>query len=406
MDVDGRASRRSSTSSSEARPTLKVVHKAVQLLREDLDKAVDAQKAAQKQLLFTMAGQVRRDRAEASCQLVIQGFEPWTESGNPVESFGLRDKWCREMVARMSGVPTDLVKMSCSHGTAADKLSRLSIITLQSSSLAGAVARAVGTKKLPFNGTTMVTVKRQTCAYDRLVSAPIKIAMECISQRFNEMKNAFRPSWKDGTLWSKDGALIGLWRVDVQQAKIRVHLQEAYIPCVREGMDRGIARLQFGTYDEDSPSHAGEPKGKGKAKGKGRGKVPARDLHPVEKGCFKHAPPEARTCLGSLVMTEYPFTIHIRSLKEEHYIETGAAPPSREPKKRSPEGGDEYARAKWTPTPERRGRDQNYAPAVGPVPDPWAMAQQRGATATPSSGSTMPPLPSQSELAFGSRISA
>ena len=95
MDVDekgGVPSRRSSTSSADAQPLLRAVHKAVQMLREDVDEAMDAQKAAQRQLLWTMHAQVRKDRAEVSCQLVVQGFQPWTEAANPIESFRVRDQ--------------------------------------------------------------------------------------------------------------------------------------------------------------------------------------------------------------------------------------------------------------------------------------------------------------------------
>ena len=164
-------------------------------------------------------------------------------------------------------------------------------------------------------------------------------------------------------------------------------------------MDSGLSRLQFGAADEDSlPTKAGDQKGKGKHKGKGRGKTPTRYLQPVEKGCFKHSPPEVRSQLGSLVLSKYPFTVSVRSIKEEHYIEAGAPPPQREPKKRSTDG-DGDARAKRTPTPDRGApHGRGSVPSAGPVPvpDPWATALRN--TASPSAP--------QPELAFGSRISA
>ena len=261
-------------------------------------------------------------------------------------------------------------------------------------------------------GATSVSVRRQTCVYDRLVSAPIKIVMECVSKQFPELRNNFRPSWKDGNLWSTDGQLLGIWRIDVQQAKVRIHLQERFVQGAREGMDGGLARLQFGAYDEETYAARSSSDGKGKTKGKGKGKPSGRHLQPVERGCFKNAPPECRTALGSLVLSEYPFTVSVRSLKEEHYIEVGVEQPVRAPKKRTNEEEHDMQRPKRTPTPERASG--SYAGAMGPVQDPWAQAQQQRQAAPAPGLPSMPSQPSQmgpeaaasAELAFGSRISA
>ena len=198
-----------------------------------------------------MHSQVRKDRQEASAQIVIQGFEPWKEGGDPVAAFARRDTWCLELVSKLANVPKQLIKMQASHGTAADRLSRLSILTLQSSSLAAAVARGAGSQKQMFDGGTMVTVRRQTCVYDRLCSCPVKIAMEVISREEPRLRNAFRPEWKRGHLWSATGELIGIWTISVQKARIRLHLQERFVIPVRENMSAGIDRLQFGPAEAD-----------------------------------------------------------------------------------------------------------------------------------------------------------
>ena len=99
------------------------MHKAVRAIREDVDDLMDAQRAASRQTLYLLHSQVKQDRAEASCQLVVQGFEPWREASDPTTAFARRDAWCQEMSARWSGVPSALVKVQCSHGTAADRLS-------------------------------------------------------------------------------------------------------------------------------------------------------------------------------------------------------------------------------------------------------------------------------------------
>ena len=187
MEIDQRQeSRKSSRSSStsEPRPSLRTIQQAVRSLRDDMDEVQDAHKASQRQLLWTMHAQVRRDRQEASSQLVIQGFQPWLESQDAVEAFKKRDQWCLSTCARLAGISPDLIKMTCSHGTAADKLSRLTIISLQNASLAASIARAAGSQRIPFDAHTTVSVRRQTCVYDRLVSSPIKIVMECISRQF------------------------------------------------------------------------------------------------------------------------------------------------------------------------------------------------------------------------------
>ena len=346
MEVDEAKERdqssRSRTSSSEQRPSLRAIQQAVRSLRDDVEEVQDAHKASQRQLLWTMHAQVRRDRQEASCQLVIQGFQPWTEDADAVAAFRKRDQWCLSTCARLSGIAPESIKMTCSHGTSADKLSRLTIISFQNAGLAASIARAAGSAKIPFDAATAVSVRRQTCVYDRLVSAPRKIVMECASREFPHLRSGFRPAWKDGNLWGADGTLLGIWRVDIQHAKVRIHLPDHLLPCAREGMDRGLARLQFGAYEEEgvAATKDGDHKGKGKTKGKGRGKAPGRHLHPVERGCFKHAPPEVRSSLGSLVLSEYPFTVSIRGLREEHYIEVGAQPPVREDKKRSTEAAE------------------------------------------------------------------
>ena len=193
------------------KPSLRSIQKAVRSLKEDVDEVQDARRSSQRQLLWTMRAQVRKDRAESSCQLVAQGFQPWTEATNPIEAFRCHNQWRLTTCSRLSGVPPELIKMSCSHGTAADKLSRLTIITLQSSSLTSAIARAAGNQKHHFSDTTTVSIRRQTCVYDRLVSAPVKIAMECVSRSHPQLRNRFRPSWRDGHLWGDDAELLGIW---------------------------------------------------------------------------------------------------------------------------------------------------------------------------------------------------
>ena len=78
--------------------------------------------------------------------------------------------------------------------------------------------------------------------YDRLASAPVKIAMECVSRSHPHLRNCFRPSWRDGRLWAEGGELLGLWRIDVQRARVRLHLQACFLDCVHEGMEAGLER--------------------------------------------------------------------------------------------------------------------------------------------------------------------
>ena len=308
----------SSTSEEEAQPSVRAIQQAVRVLREDVDDLQDSHRASQRQALWLLHSQVKRDRAEASCQLVIQGFEPWKEAADALTAFRNRDTWCLDLCSRLSGVHKDLIKLSCSHGTSAERLSRLSILTLQNASLASAIARAAGTQKHIYQGTTAVTVRRQNCTYDRLCSAPIKVVMECLSKEAPQLRNAFRPDWKARLSWDTSGTLIGNWRINVQKARIRIHVQEPFVPAVREAMGPGLARLQFGAAAAEGEGggdfgHHAQDKGqKGKAKGRGKAN---RYLQPTEPGMFKYAPPQHRQSLGSLQMAGYQFEVSVRSLK-------------------------------------------------------------------------------------------
>ena len=406
-----RSSQSSTSSDSKGGPSIRSIHKAVKSLREDVDDIQDAQKAAQKQLLWAMAAQVRKDRQEASCQLVLQGFEPWTEAKDPVTAFRNRDKWCLELCEKLSGTPRELIRMSASHGTSADRLSRLSILTFPSASLTSAIARGAGAQRHMY-GSTPVSVRRQTCVYDRLCSAPAKIIMEAVSREAPPLKNQFRPDWKLGNLWTSTGELIGIWRINIQKARIKVYVQDRFLVCCRESMLPGLERLQFGPLDHGDGGDKGgknaDPS-KGKGKSKGRGKLAAKYTQPVEDGIFRHSPPQHRAALGSLQLCEYPFEVSIRPLKAEHLTEAGANGQAASQKKR--QGDEEVGSvAKRSPTPERPYHGDGLQPPR--MPDPWAAAQRN-----PSS--TSPPLPSQpsqpsqpthpaasSELSFGDRISA
>ena len=354
-------------------------------MRDDVNDLMDSQKSSQRQTLYLLHSQVKRDRSEASCQLVVQGFELWAESSNPITSFRARDQWCLAMCSKLSGVPAELIKMTCSHGTAADRLSRLSIITLQSAALTSSIARAAGAKKHHYMGSTSVSIRRQTCVYDRLVSAPIKIVMECVSRTHPHLRNRFRPSWRDGHLWADDGELLGIWRIDIQRARIRLHLQARFLDSAREGMDAGLERLQLGSYVEagDGQSQPMDGKGKSKGRGKGKAKAPARYLQPTERGSFKHAPPACRSALGSLVLSEYPISVSVREMKDEHLVEAGVSNQSLMQKKRLNDGEAASAsQAKRTPTPERgaprdHDRARPYAELSGQATDSWALAQQK-----------------------------
>ena len=106
----------------------------------------------------------------------------------------------------------------------ADRLSRLSILTLSSASLTSAVARAASTQRRMY-GRTVVSVRRQTCVYDRLVSTPVKLCMEAVSKAAPELRSQFVPDWKKGQVWTKAGELIAIWRINVQKGRIKLYVQ-------------------------------------------------------------------------------------------------------------------------------------------------------------------------------------
>ena len=93
MEVDEKnaQSRRTSNSSSSSEksqlPSTRSMHKALRAIRDDLDDVIDQQRSEQRQVLWLLHSQVRKDRAEASCQLAIQGFEPWLEDPDQVIAF-------------------------------------------------------------------------------------------------------------------------------------------------------------------------------------------------------------------------------------------------------------------------------------------------------------------------------
>ena len=172
-------------------------------------------------------------------------------------------------------------------------------------------------------------------------------------------------------------------------------------------MDAGLERLQFGAYGEEGDgSQPMDGKGKAKGRGKGKAKTSGRYLQPTERGAFKHAPPACRPALGSLVLAEYPFTVSIKEMKDEHLTEAGVGHQSLAHKKRHNDSGAAASQAKRTPTPERgapgehdRARphaelSSRNAELSSQNADPWAVAQQQR-WANPSSPS-MPQIPQPS----------
>ena len=82
METEDRRSSSTSFSDRE-QPTARTIHKAVKAMREDVDDLMDAApRTAQRQALYLLHSQVKRDRAETSCQLVVQGFDSSNHGAN------------------------------------------------------------------------------------------------------------------------------------------------------------------------------------------------------------------------------------------------------------------------------------------------------------------------------------
>ena len=395
MEVDegGKKSRSSSSSSSERShvPSSAQMARTLRQVRSEVDDMSDEMATMRLQLLWAMAEQIKFQRAQAASQVVLQGFGPALE-GSLGDALRNRDKFCKDLVMNATKCPEELAKFTASHLVGTDRLSRITIITMQNPSMAGAVLRAARGQRYSY-GRLQVTCKKQNCLWDRLIGSPAKAAMTIISRHDRSLQNSFVIDWKAGTIHSTVGGrstLVAEWHTNVEKGRIRIAVLAAYHKQVAEGMDEEINRLQFGFLDDKDDD--ANPKGKSKGKSKSKLAKGPRQPVPVDPSAFRKAPPVLRDALGNLTFGRFPFTIAVRKLVPDEGKDAVQG-------KRLSEGLSSQQAKRRTPTPDRGGG--GYIGQV-PVVDPWAQAR--------SSTSPAPPMPPTTDdagrLAAGQTISA
>ena len=82
-----RSSSKNSNSSSE--PGKRQMKRTMLNLRDDLEDVESEVSSLRLRMLWLMSQEVRRERQEASRQIILQGFDPRTEPGNYAEAVGL-----------------------------------------------------------------------------------------------------------------------------------------------------------------------------------------------------------------------------------------------------------------------------------------------------------------------------
>ena len=373
MDIDDKdeskqvSSRRSSSSHSSAAPTNAQLRRTIKLIQGDQEEQADGIIALKRQLLWNMQQQVRSDRRACSTQVVVQGYAAAAAAEAPDMSQAMRDRDAAplDLFSQLTKLPTSRLTFTSSHAVGVDQLSRLSIITFSDGAMAGHVLRSAGARKFEYKG-AYLTIRRQTAAFDRLCSAPAKIAMELASAHSRPLESRFVPQWKEGLVYNAafhpTRALIK-WTVNIESSKIKLWAAEPYMDAVQSSMETRLRRLQFGAAAAGAEGEAHDPEsssapflsGKGKGKGKkGKSKKPRASV-PTDASAFRReSNPIVRDSLGCLHFAKYPFTVVVKKYvyddDEQRRTTSATNPGASSSKKRAPtptrqgqeEGGDRH----------------------------------------------------------------
>ena len=134
MEVDDstrrRSSSNSSSSSNQAEPRSRQMARNLRNVQSELDDLTDDLSNMRLQLLYTMSEQVKQQRRETACQIVIQGFDPTDEVSDVGTAIRNRERWCGDLIIKLAKCAPEMAKFTGSHTVGLDRLSRLSIITL------------------------------------------------------------------------------------------------------------------------------------------------------------------------------------------------------------------------------------------------------------------------------------
>ena len=394
-----RSSSRSS-STSERLPSQRQLHRTMRELRSEVDDLVDDSAGVKKQLLYTMHRQVTQERRECACQLILQGFQPHMEHRDLDTALQQREAWCLDLILRLSRCPKEMLQMKASHATSTDSLSRLTLITVANASIVNAVMRSAGSQKFHYQGAT-ISLRRQTTVWDRLTSAPAKVAIEAVAHHFPGTQGRFKIDWKQGEVMH-DGELIISWQVSVEDAKIKMLAKARYADIIHEAMAAGLRRLNFG-YNAAESTAPEKGKGQGKS-GKGKKKSHRYDI-PVPTSSFTREPETYRNALGSLQLARFPFTVTVKSMRErkkdaEEREERQHRRRSDSTSSKRTSNADDSKAKRRAPTPDRN-QAPAYVPSSQPAVDPWARASSLSRQGLPTSPPAMPSAATAAAAAAG-----
>ena len=278
---------------------------------------------------------------------MVQGYQTCRENSDASTAIKEREEALTQWFQRATSLPAARLSYEGSHSTTVDSLSRISILTFREPAVAGQVLRSIGSRRCDFHG-GQIFIRRQTAAFDRICSAPAKIAMSAVSKQNPTLEKQFEPKWRDGIVMNPGHdphSPIIRWTIDVESARIRLWIAPTYHDVVQKAMVPGLRRLQFGPMadqEENNDDHgrstsaAFTEKGKSK-KGGGKGSKAKRSM-PIDQSAFRHEHGLIKDALGNLHFAKFPFSVHIKKAEGDERGEkrTGAEPVEQQPKKRSP----------------------------------------------------------------------
>ena len=110
---------------------------------------------------------------------------------------------------------------------------------------------------------------------------------------------------------------VATWHVNIHKGRVRIEVLPEYLEGVKRDVGPGLLRLQFGSTDGiDDYGSASQQKGKGKGGGKTGGKAGktkrAGPAIPLDPTMYRQEDEGARTKLGNLQFSRYPFAVAIR----------------------------------------------------------------------------------------------
>eukprot|EP00971_Amphidinium_carterae_P038650 759841-Amphidinium_carterae.1 len=225
-----------------------------------LDALEDRVDRLRAQVLFTLQQTVQQDRQRCGNQIVLLNWrkcDGCSLSATPAQ--------IRAGIERRNGIISTLLSSAlpqlgdawrASHQTRGDRLSPVTVVTLQFRPQVFEVLAHVKAHNKPSDGDHEIKIRPQVTLYDRMVAAPCKAAMALVSDSHPHLKQEFVVKWKDGVANLRSGEPFCVWRVNPARGILTLDVHEAYYRLVKDGIRQKVLHMLY----------PGATKGSGKAK--------------------------------------------------------------------------------------------------------------------------------------------